>query len=321
MFAGLFMIENSSTAVVTEHVPAAPLQLPVFHSTGSTRKSRYRLLFRILTFALRVRWKRGTLFWLRFAASPVLTVRWWRFIMSFAAERDFPPPHDELLQKPLSKFLVFGMGSKRRLTLLIDHFMIAERILSRESMIRLWRGEWLEIGVVDGRSEAYACFIALADRSGGRHEGAFAVKLLRLGDMAVLCTARFMFLREGAEGRYTFVVGSMQGPRNAKQRTIEVTRDLCGLRPKEALLIVLQGLAAEGGMQDFLAVSQAKHPIHYRRGRRQSMMVSNLDAFWAERSAQPEKTFGFRVPYSGVRGADRRSRSKLWFYNIGELFH
>lgn len=289
-------------------------------SDGPSR-SRYLLLLRILTFGLRVRWKRGFLFWLRFAANPLLTIRWWRFITTFAATREFPPPHDELLQKPLSKFLVYGMGSSRRLALLIEHFIIADQILSRESMIGLWRGEWLEMGTVQGRSETYACFIALADRSGGRHEGAFAVKLIRVADMAVLCTARFMFLRQGREGRYTFVVGSMQGPRNAKQRIVEVTRDLSGLRPKEALLIVLQGLVTEGGMQHFRAISQARHPIHYRRGSKQSMMLQNVDAFWAERSGQPDDTFGFVVPYSRIYGTDGRSRSKHWFYNIGELFH
>jgi uncharacterized protein VirK/YbjX len=188
-------------------------------------------------------------------------------------------------------------------------------------MTRLWSGEWLEMGAVDGRSETYICQIALADRSGGRHEGAFAVKLLRMSDKALLCTARFTFIREGSRDCYTFVIGSMQGPRNAKQRIVEVTRDLSGLRPKEAILIVLQGLVAEGGAQHFFAVSQARHPIQYRRRRRQSLLMSNIDAFWAERSAEVEDIYGFKVPYSQIRGADRRSQSKASFYQIGELFH
>lgn len=315
------MNQNTSIAVAPEGVIAnIPLRGAPPPTAGEARQSRHLLLLRILTFSLRVRWKRSLLLWLRFAANPLLTIRWWRFLAEFTATRGLPPPNDELLQKPLSKFFVFGMSSSERLTLLTDHFSIAERILSRESMMSLWRGEWLAMGTVPGRGETYACFIALADRSGGRHEGAFAVKLLRVRDQAVLCTARFMFLRQGSGDRYTFVVGSMQGPRNAKQRIVEVTRDLSGLRPKEALLVVLQGLSIEGGMQHFLAVSQAKHPIHYRRGSRQSMMLQNIDAFWAERSGEPEETFGFTVPHSKTYGADKRSRSKLWFYNIGELF-
>ncbi len=302
-------------------VSRIPLRATAPEDADGARSARYVVLKRVLTFGLRVRWKRALLFWSRFAANPLLTIRWWRFAAAFAAEQGLPPPHDELLQKPLSKFLVYGMPNSLRLTLLTDHFAIAARILSAESMARLWRGEWLEMGLVQGRSETYACLIALADRSGGRHEGAFAVKLMRVEDKAVLCTARFTFISQGPEDRYTFLVGSMQGPRNAKQRIVEVTRDLFGLRPKEAILVVLQGLVTEGGMQHFLAVSQVKHPIRYRRRTRQSMMLSNVDAFWAERGAEPEDTYGFRVPFSRICGADRRSRSKMWFYSIGELFH
>lgn len=319
---GLCMNRETLIAVTTDGVISrTPPYAAVPQGTDGARSARYVVLKSVLTFGLRVRWKRALLFWGRFAANPLLTIRWWRFGATFAAERGLPPLHDELLQKPLSKFLVYGMPNSRRLSLLIDHFAIAARVLSAESMARLWRGEWLEMGLVQGRSETYACLIALADRSGGRHEGAFAVKLMRVEDKAVLCTARFTFVRQGPEGRYTFVVGSMQGPRNAKQRIIDVTRDLSGLRPKEAILVVLQGLVTEGGMQHFLAVSQIKHPIRYRRRTRQSMMLSNVDAFWLERSAEPEATYGFRVPFSKICGADRRSRSKTWFHSIGELFH
>ncbi|WP_051074136.1 DUF535 family protein [Rhizobium freirei] len=316
------MNQNISIATAPDGgMSSAALRGPMPRTPGEPQRSRHLLLLRILTFSLRVRLKRAFLFWFRFAANPLLTIRWWHFLATFTATRAFPAPHDELLQKPLSKFLVYGLSSSKRLALLIDHFSIAERILSRESMIGLWRGEWLDMGTVQGRSETYACLIALADRSGGRHEGAFAIKLVRLRDKAVLCTARFMFVHHGAEGCYTFVVGSMQGLRNAKQRMVEVTRDLYGLRPKEAMLVVLQGLTVEGRAQHFLAISQARHPIHYRRGSKQSMMMSNIDAFWAERSGEPESTFGFLVPHSKTYGADKRSQSKLWFYNVGELFY
>ena len=134
----------------------------VVRVAARSQRSQYALLWRILTFSLRVRWKRALLFWCRFAANPLLTIRWWRFTAAFAAARELPLPHDELLQKPLSKFLVHGMPNARRLSLLIEHFSIAEVIFSRDSMTRLWRGEWLEMGLVQGRSEAYACCIALA---------------------------------------------------------------------------------------------------------------------------------------------------------------
>jgi len=316
------MIQNELIAAAAKgEISAASPQYSAPEIADEPRQFRFLVPWRILTFVLRARWKRGVLFWLRFAAHPLLTIGWWRFLAGFAAARAFPAPHDVLLQKPLSKFLVYGMRNSGRLARLVEHFLVAEKILARETMMRLWQGERLEIGVVNGRNEAYTCRIALADLCGGRHEGVFAVELVRTRDKALLCTGRFTFLRQGSEGGYTFVIGSMQGPRNGKRLIVEATRDLLGIRPKEAILIVLQGLTVEGGMPYFLAVSRARQPIQYRRRKRRSMMLSAIDAFWAERSAEPEDVYGFRVPKSAIGGTDRRSRSKLRFHTIGELFH
>lgn len=85
--------------------------------------------------------------------------------------------------------------------------------------------------------------------------------------------------------------------------------------------MVLQGLTFEGASGQYRAVSQARQPIQYRRVNRRSMMRSAADVFWAERSANFDDTYGFIVPKSWVDGIDKRSRSKMCFYTIGELFH
>ncbi|WP_440982099.1 DUF535 family protein [Shinella sumterensis] len=283
-------------------------------------KQRPAMAWRILTAVSRLRWKRSVLLWMRFAANPPLILGWWRWLAAFSASRDYPLPHDDLLQKPLSKFLVYGLSGSERLGVLIDHFTIAEKILSRDSMTRLWSGETLDMGDVQGRNETYSCRLVLADRCGGRHEGAFGIELVRSRDEAALCTVRFTLVRESAPQGYTFVVGSMQGPRNAKRLIVETTRDLSGLRPKEAVLMVLQGLVAEGNARHFRAVSQAKHPILYRRSRRQSMLRSNIDGFWCERCGEPDDTYGFVVPSSRIDRNDRRNSVKAQFNRVGELF-
>lgn len=281
---------------------------------------RWAIAWRILTAFARLRWKRSLLLWLRFLAYPQATLGWWRWLAEAVASRNYPLPHDDLLQKPLMKFLAHGLSGPQRLGLLIGHFGIAEKILSRDSMVRLWQGETLAMGEVQGRGERYRCLLMLADRAGGRHEGAFALRLVRSRDGATLCTVRFTFIYEDLGQSYTFVVGSMQGPRNAKRLIIEATRDLSGLRPKEAVLMVLQGLAANGRAKQFRAVSRERHPIRYRRARRQTMMVSDVDGFWSERCGEPDEVFGFVVPYSRIGGRDRRAASKAQFYGVGELF-
>lgn len=275
------------------------------------------LMFRkIMGFAWRAHWKRAVLFWMRFAANPVVTFQWWRFLADFSARETLPPPHDELLQKPLSKFLVNNVSQKKRLIFLTDNFTIAGRHFPRNVMAGLWAGKTIDMGTVRGRSGDYRCTLALADRYGGRHEGAFSVRLVRNDDDAILWTATFTFLRRRESPHHTIVVGGMQGPRAAKEQMVAVTRDLAGLRPKEATLMVLQGFISLNA-DHYLAVGHSRHPIRYRRTRRQKMMVSDIDAFWRERSAEPEETFGFRVPVSSLEGADKRSKMKLSFYNLG----
>ena len=303
-----------------EPLPCEPLRPAASGLADAAPRRRWAVAWRILTAFTRLSWKRSVLLWLRFLIYPQATFGWWRWMADVVASRGYPLPHDDLLQKPLMKFLAHGLSGTQRLGLLIGHFAIADKILSRESMVRLWQGETLAMGEVQGRGERYRCLLMLADRAGGRHEGVFAVRLVRSRDGATLCTVRFTFIYEDVGQSYTFVVGSMQGPRNAKRLIIDATRDLSGLRPKEAVLMVLQGLAADGRAKQFRAVSRERHPISYRRARRQSMMVSDVDGFWSERCGEPDEVFGFVVPYSRLGGRDRRGASKSQFYGVGELF-
>lgn len=296
--------------------PCAPASRP----GGEAADLRRAMVWRILTAFTRLTWKRSILLWIRFAANPPLSLAWWRWLTRFAASHGYPLPHDDLMQKPLTKFLVHRLKGWQRLGLLTGHFSIAATILSRDTMVRLWQGERLSMGEVRGRSGAYECLLMLADQCGGRHEGAFAIRLVRSLDGATLCKARFTFVHEDAGQVFTFVVGSLQGVRNARQTIVDATRDLHGLRPKEAVLLVLQGLAAEGRARHFYAVSSARHPIRYRRPKRQFMLLTDVDGFWLERSGEPDDAYGFVVPCSRIGGRDKRNASKARFMALGEAF-
>ena len=272
---------------------------------------RFFLVRSIAAFMFRAHWKRSFLLWMRFAAHPLLTLRWWRFLCRFSTAEQLPPPHDDLLQKPFSKFLVAKLSYANRLELLTENFRLASHCFAEDVLAAVWAGETVAAGVVSGRADEYRCSLGLADRYGGRHEGSFAIRLSRCGDEAILWTAKFLFVTKN--GRRTIVVGGMQGPRAAKQEMVNVTRDLFGLRPKEAVLMAMQAFL-DSGADRYLAVSQARHPINCRRSRRQKMLFSDIDSFWNERSAEPDDIFGFEVPISGMDGKDKRSRMKAAFF-------
>lgn len=281
------------------------------------------ILRQVLSLGSRMTLKRSIVFGSRSLIRPIATLRWLAFLGSFAREEALGRPHDDLVRKSLSTFLVRHGSTRTRLRWLIDHFRIAGDTMAFGVLRALWRGDAVEIGMVEGRSENYRLQIRLADHCGSRHEGAFTILLSRARDGYTLCMASFVFVRCG-ETSYAIVVGGMQGPRDGggKRALVVATRCLGGLRPKDAVLLVLQGAAAAGGAVQMLAVSSENHVINLRRRKRRRMMHADLDHYWLERGGEPSGKFGFRLPiqpFFRVGGESRRDQSKLAFWTAGAL--
>lgn len=265
--------------------------------------------------------KRSVVFCLRFLVRPAVTLNWLMFLGDFARQNALGCPHDDLVRKSLATFFVHGASARERLKLLTDHFRIAGEVLMPEILRALWRGDALDVGTVEGRSESYKIQLLLADHCGSRHEGVFALRISRARDGYSLCTAGFIFVRSGYTGS-SVAIGGIQGPRatDAKRSLIRATRCLGGLRPKDAVLLVLQRLVSNGGGGHFMAVSNARHVINQRRRKRRRMMHVDMDDYWMERGGEPAVPFGFRLPIKTVphaQGANRREQAKLAFWAAG----
>lgn len=120
--------------------------------------------------------KRAVVFSMSLARHPILTTQWLAFLGAFGERHRLGAPHDDLIRRSIPTFLLHGASSRARLDLLIDHFDVASEVLSRRSLMSLWRRSAIEMGTVAGRSENYRIQLLLADRCGARHEGAFAVR-------------------------------------------------------------------------------------------------------------------------------------------------
>ncbi|WP_077502487.1 DUF535 family protein [Sinorhizobium sp. A49] len=288
-------------------------------------RSGRQILWQVLKLGGRLTLKRAVVFSMRLARHPVLTTRWLAFLGAFGDRYKLGLPHDDLIRKSVPTFLLHGARSSQRLELLMNHFDVASEVLSRRSLMALWRGTSMEMGTVGGRGENYRVQLLLADHCGGRHEGAFAIRLSRQSDRYALCTVSFAFVRCGDDA-YSLVIGGMQGPRggDGKRALITATRDLGGLRPKDAVLLTLQGLASEGNASHLYAVSNERHVINRRRRKRRRMMVADLDAYWADRGGEPSEPFGFSLPIGDgqtARDGNRRDQSKRAFRDIGQWFY
>lgn len=269
--------------------------------------------------------KRAVVFSMRLARYPVLTTQWLAFLGAFGERHRLGAPHDDLIRKSIPTFLLHGASSRTRLDLLMDHFGVASEVISRRSLMALWRGSAIEMGTIAGRSENYRILLQLADHCGVRHEGAFAVRLCRQSDGYPLCTTSFAFLR-GTTEAHSLVSGGMQGPRGdkAKRALITATRDLGGLRPKDAVLLTLHGLVSDGGAKHLYAVSNERHVINRRRRKRRRMMLADLDGYWRDRGGERAEPFGFRLPIADGQvtpEGNRREQSKSAFRDVGAFFY
>ncbi|WP_236016039.1 DUF535 family protein [Brucella endophytica] len=260
-----------------------------------------------LGFRLRVR--KAAAFWLRSLIFPRLTLRWFRFLSAFSEYQTRVPPHDDILRKSLSTFLVYRMPRREKLDLLMQHFEIAGEILRPKALDKLWQGGTVNAGTVAGRDQAYRLELSLAENCGCRHEGAFSLCLKRSEDGMALCMASFIFTRAGG-GSYSIVIGGMQGPRGeeAKRAVISATRDLGGLRPKDAVLLALRGMMTRSAVSYLMAVSNARHAINQRAAKRRCRMRADLDGYWTERGGVHFPPFGFRIPFE--RAAEEGTGSR-----------
>lgn len=282
---------------------------------------RPSIFLQVLGLASRITPKRSIVFCLRFLTRPATTLGWMTFLGDFARRQALGNPHDDLVRKSLSTFFAKGITGRERLKLLGDHFRTAGDVLSSDALAALWHGDVVEMGTVTGRGESYKIQLLLADHCGSRHEGAFAVRLARARDGFTLCTASFVFVPCGDTG-YSLAIGGMQGPRaaDAKRALVAATRCLGGLRPKDAVLLVLHGVISAGNADHILAVSNARHVINLRRRKRRRMMRVDLDDYWRERGGEEAAPFGFRLPVKSVVGTgneSRREQSKLAFWQVG----
>ncbi|MEZ2126913.1 MULTISPECIES: DUF535 family protein [unclassified Sinorhizobium] len=122
------------------------------------------------------------------------------------------------------------------------------------------------------------------------------------------------------------MIGGIQGPRGdkAKRALITATRDLGGLRPKDAVLLTLHGLVSDGGAPHLYAVSNERHVMNRRRRKRRRMMLADLDGYWRDRGGERAEPFGFRLSIANdpvIPEGNRREQSKGAFQNVGAFFY
>jgi uncharacterized protein VirK/YbjX len=214
---------------------------------------------------------------------------WVRFIDGYYGRYTGETAPIELVRtKFLRSFYSRKLAPAARLRRLKAHYDFLETHF-RDHLIRMvLSGVEIRVASMTGKGGTLYD-IGLAQHPRYRAEGDLTLFLRRRGDDVALAALTFSF---GADA--SLRIGGLQGPQadDGKQRVVDATRDLSGLRPKGAVLSALYDLAAVFDVTDIEAVGMRNHPLNDGR----HAVFANNDSFWAEQGAEATAGGDFRLP-------------------------
>ncbi len=231
-------------------------------------------------------------FWLRSLLAPCVAMRWRDHALRLYGLHGTAIPNAAVLSKPLHGYLRRGLNPAERLRLLIDHYCLFSDLTGPGCLRAFCAGESVELALLAGRKGTqFRVFLVSSSVVQTQREGECAVCLQRVGNPMLLSRLSFTFFLD--DGGVGLAIGGLQGPAPGhKRQVIEATRDLYGLRPKDAMLLAARSIAATFAMRVH-AVSDTRH-VH--RPLPDDPKLSSYDRYWRERSAFAGEPLGFIFP-------------------------
>ncbi len=235
------------------------------------------------------------------AVHPEAALAWFSFHDAPAME-GFVQTNPRLIFRALTRYMSVGWGLERRTKVIKDtyRFLVERSGFLLEAMQQSG-------GLLLARLEldrGQTALIRLGSDAQFRKEGEISIFLELEGVKGAISGLAFSLEREVG---WTLRIGGLQGRRGGDEATIKLaTKALCGLRPKNLLLLVVQELARALGIARIDGVGNG---IQVYRARRGSFLVPvrdirfDFDALWTELGGVPVEGGWFRVPLVTPRRA------------------
>ncbi len=231
-------------------------------------------------------------FWLRSLLAPRVAWSWRDHALSLYRQHGAVIPNARVLSKPLHGYLRRGLNPATRLSALVEHYRLFGTLMGADCLRDLCAGRPVELARLQGRKDTtFRLFLIDATMVQTQREGECTLCLAREGSATLL--SRLTFNLSTVDGRIALAIGGLQGPKSGhKREVIDATRDLYGLRPKDAALLAARAIADGLGA----AVHAVGDALHVHRTLPDDPKHSRYDAYWAERGAIAGGPFGFVLP-------------------------
>lgn len=256
---------------------------------------------------------------LRSLLAPVSAARWRCYIRALYLEVAATSPPIRVLAKPVRRYVHRAYWPRQRLALLFGHYRWLRALFSRDFLARLCADAPLPVvGLSGRRGGEYELFVVAANVVYMQREGEMAIVVARRSTGRELTRLSLCFGQ--VDGEAAIVIGGLQGPASIfKRDVIDATRDLYGLRPKDAALLAARAMGRALGFNVVHAVSDANHVMRRLQGKAK---FSRYDDYWLERGGKRGGPFGFIFgPLEPVAPpADRRDAMKAAVVAAMEAF-
>jgi uncharacterized protein VirK/YbjX len=208
--------------------------------------------------------------------------RWARYLLADEQGRVLLAARPRLLLKLQRPYLRGRACVAQRLHWLIQHYSWARTHWPWQFTEALYSDGERQLALVQGASDEYRLLLRPTDKCD--REGELILALER--DGATLALVSFAIHRHGHD--WVANIGCLQGPPAdvGREAVKAATQDLHGLRPKQAVLTALYGLARCSGIRRIHAVSNSGH-IHRARWRSRGNIQACYDSFWTEMGGEP----------------------------------
>jgi uncharacterized protein VirK/YbjX len=248
------------------------------------------------------------LYLLRSLLSPIVSTRWARFIRRYHSAFEAGSPPARVLLKPVRSYIHLRLGPEGRLDVLRGHYHLFRQLFSRECVRRVCAGEPIFIADLAARKgSVYHLAIAASTRVSMQREGELAIFLVKRGHEEPVSRLSLAFAR--VDGELAALIGGLQGPRVGHKRdVIDATRELHGLRPKDATLLAARAFAKAVGATAVHAIANRHHVLERQRD---ASKHADYDAYWRERGAAPGGPLGFVFPPLGEVAAEGGGRAAV----------
>jgi uncharacterized protein VirK/YbjX len=232
----------------------------------------------------------------RAVRSPISTWRWLDALEHVRVRTSVERVPYRLARKAGQRFLHHSLRPAATTNLLTMHYERILAALGAQFVAATLRGKVVVAAEIEGRSAARNRLCLARDPLKCR-EGELNVELVRVDGNRRVASLSIVVGALDARSSPDLWIGGLQGCQGADSKavTVQATRDLWGLRPKDLLIHAAYSLRDVFGVASLKAISNAGHVLEPMSGKKRGWHA-DYDAFWRELGGAPIAGDFFLLP-------------------------